>query len=225
MAGPYKISDWNDLIQRVNDILENPPEDENCPPVEPIDEVTAPHIWSKSDIRTVQDKLKETCPDIEFEEIDGMWKQSTIDEIEDAMLQAWCNCTVDCPNARSGEAYGNVTARAVLHVASELISEYQRVTTCSCEMDAYGSAPSAVAAESGQTYAEALASYGGGSGSTPAQRWQVTAYMQEARWALFETLTAKMTSFEYRDEKEYYQDEVLPRLNELLAEASTPRSE
>ncbi len=222
MPGPYKISDWNDLIRRVNDILENPPEDENCPAVDPIDEVTAPHIWRKSDIREVQNKLKETCPDIEFEAIDGMWKQSTIDEIEDAMLQAWCNCTVDCPNARSGTAYGNVEVQTLQHVASELISEYVRVGTWSCSMDGNGMAPSYTEAASGQTYAEALASYGGGSGSTPEQQWEMTAYMQEARWVLFEALIAKVTSFEYREEKEYYQNEVLPQLNILLAAATTP---
>lgn len=93
----YKRSDWNDLLDSVNSVLQNPPEDTDCEPIDIIPPVGVKHRWSKDDIREVQDKLRETCPDITFSEIPETWKQSIIDEINDALGQAWCDCE-ECEN-------------------------------------------------------------------------------------------------------------------------------
>lgn len=93
---PLSISNWNELIGDVNDILQGPPEGaSNCPPVDPIDEVTDPHLWSVEDVTDMRDKLKETCPDISFSEELVLWKKEIIDEIEDQMDNAWCDCETE----------------------------------------------------------------------------------------------------------------------------------
>lgn len=90
---PYSIKNWNDLIEDVNEILENPPyESVDCPPVDPIELVEDPHIWTVQDVEEMRDKLKETCPDIEFEEELEVWKKDIIDEIVEEMDKAWCDC-------------------------------------------------------------------------------------------------------------------------------------
>jgi hypothetical protein len=91
----WKREDWNEIIQEVNDILQNPPSDTDCEPLPTIDEVGENHRWSKGDIEEVQEALKATCPDIEFDTIPELWKQSIIDEINEAMEQAWCDCEDD----------------------------------------------------------------------------------------------------------------------------------
>jgi len=109
--GAFKRQDWNDLIAAVNDTLQNPPENTDCDPIGPIDEVDPDHIWTKSDVLEVQGALQQTCPDISFDDIPDLWKQSIIDEINDAIGQAWCNCEpnwecVPCPWPKlSGPAY------------------------------------------------------------------------------------------------------------------------
>lgn len=90
---PFSITNWNTLIGDVNDILQNPPADSpDCLPIDPIDEVEDPHIWAVEDIEEVHDKLIETCPDIFFSEELVMWEQGIIDEIEEKMSEAWCDC-------------------------------------------------------------------------------------------------------------------------------------
>jgi hypothetical protein len=84
--------DWNNIIQQVNEVLQNPPADTDCEAQPTLDEVSTGHLWSKDDIREVQDALKETCDDISFDTIPDLWKQSIIDEINTAIGQAWCNC-------------------------------------------------------------------------------------------------------------------------------------
>jgi hypothetical protein len=94
--GPYEIDQWNLLIRDVNDILQGPPEGStNCDPIDPIDEVTDPHIWAIADVTEMRDKLKETCPDIDFSEELVLWKEAIIDEIEEQMEEAWCNCETE----------------------------------------------------------------------------------------------------------------------------------
>jgi hypothetical protein len=91
MAGVLKRSDWNDIIQQVNDLSSNP--DAGCDPIEPpLEEVGPDHKWSKTDISTVQDRLKEICEENEFDEIPDLWKQRTIDEINEAIARGWCDC-------------------------------------------------------------------------------------------------------------------------------------
>jgi hypothetical protein len=90
---PYSIENWNTLIQAVNVILAGPPEDSsNCQPIDAIDEVEDPHLWSVEDVTEVRTKLKGTCPDIDFSEELVLWKQAIIDEIVDQMDDAWCDC-------------------------------------------------------------------------------------------------------------------------------------
>lgn len=96
---PYKRSDFNDLIDEVNDIITDPPD--GCDPLPAIDHVPEMTIWAKSHIRELQDALIETCPEIEFDDIDDLWRQSTIDEIRDKFGQAWCDCECD-PQQEAG---------------------------------------------------------------------------------------------------------------------------
>jgi hypothetical protein len=92
---PYTIGDWNSLIRDVNDKLENPPDGEGCNPIDPIDEVSDPHIWSVDDIEVVRNKLIETCPDISFSEPMELWTPDMIDEIANALGETWCDCCDD----------------------------------------------------------------------------------------------------------------------------------
>ena len=101
---PYRNNaDWDALIDEVNDVLQNPV-GAGCEPIDPLDHVGEKHRWAKSDLREMQDRIKETCPDIEFEAIpEGKvrWKQSFIDEIREKLGEAWCECEDDeypCPN-------------------------------------------------------------------------------------------------------------------------------
>lgn len=96
LSKPYSIEDWNRLLRDVNIKLQNPPEgDESCKPIDPIDEVTDPHIWSVDDVSPVQDKLIETCPDISFSEPLEIWKPEIIDEIGSALEKVWCDCCTE----------------------------------------------------------------------------------------------------------------------------------
>jgi hypothetical protein len=89
---PFTRENWNKIIRDVNAIITDPPSNTDCNGKSPLDEVGPDHLWSKGDIRLVQDVLKETCPDIEFEDIPDLWKQSIVDDIYKAMDQAWCDC-------------------------------------------------------------------------------------------------------------------------------------
>ena len=99
---PFKLDEWNKLIRAVNDILKNPT-GAGCEAVAPLDEVTDPHRWAKSDIREVRDALKKTCPDIAFSKELRLWKEEVIDEIETQMDKAWCNCEPQPDKFDSGE--------------------------------------------------------------------------------------------------------------------------
>jgi hypothetical protein len=88
--------EWNEIIQEVNDVLQNPPEDSDCEPIDTIEEVGENHIWTFGDIEEVQNKLKETCEDISFSDTPDKWKESIITEINDAIGQAWCDCEDEC---------------------------------------------------------------------------------------------------------------------------------
>lgn len=101
---PYRNNqDWDELIEEVNAVLENPTGN-SCEPIDPIDPVPPRYRWGKSDLREMQEKIEQTCPDIEFDPIpEGYvrWAQHFIDEIRDSLEQAWCECEnegVNCPN-------------------------------------------------------------------------------------------------------------------------------
>lgn len=89
----YKRSDWNNLLDAVNNVLQNPPD--GCDPLDPIPHVESPHRWSKADIQEVHDKLMATCSAISFSDIPELWEQSVIDEINEALGEAWCDCEDD----------------------------------------------------------------------------------------------------------------------------------
>lgn len=121
LSKPYFIDadGWNELLEDVNEILENP--DPGCEPIEPIELVTDPHLWSVEDVEEVRNKLIETCPDISFVEDLVIWHPEIIDEIEAEMEKAWCDCepidyeeTIDLGNPcfaiLNASHYGNPTA-------------------------------------------------------------------------------------------------------------------
>src|SRR5690242_2693726 len=88
----FKRSEWNDLIDAVNEVLQNPPGETDCNPLPALEHVGPGTIWRKSHIKQVQDALKATCDSISFNTIPDLWKQSIVDEINTAIGQAWCNC-------------------------------------------------------------------------------------------------------------------------------------
>ena len=97
MGQVWTRDDWNQLIRDVNSVLQNPPASTSCSPIDPLDEVDEGHVWTKSDIREVQDKLKQTCADISFDDIPDKWLQSIIDDINTAKSSAWCGCNPTPP--------------------------------------------------------------------------------------------------------------------------------
>lgn len=86
----WKRKDWNEIIQRINDLSANP--SQGCDPLPPLEEVGPNHRWSKSDIRTVQDRLTEICSENQFSAELRLWSQSVIDEINAAIAAGWCGC-------------------------------------------------------------------------------------------------------------------------------------
>lgn len=88
--GPFKIDQWNKLIEDVNEKLQNPPG--NCDPIDPLDTVEDPYIWLVEDVEKVREKIKQTCPDIEFTKDTVIWKKEIINEIESKMDEMWCDC-------------------------------------------------------------------------------------------------------------------------------------
>ncbi len=41
LTKPYKITDWNNLVEAVNEILQNPPEGTDCEAIDELDTVDA----------------------------------------------------------------------------------------------------------------------------------------------------------------------------------------
>ena len=72
-SSPWKITDWNEIIQRINTLAQNP--DEGCDPIAPLDEVADPHKWSKGDISAAQSKLLAICNENTFAATPDLWKQ------------------------------------------------------------------------------------------------------------------------------------------------------
>ena len=123
MPTPYKRVDWNAQIDAVNSVLENPPD--GCDPIAPLPHVDPEHRWAKSDIRAMQDAIKETCPEITFNEIDPLWKQSTLDEINAKLADAWCDCECCDRNESSGDGAFTILASgstALLATLDDMIS-------------------------------------------------------------------------------------------------------
>lgn len=91
----FTRTSWNeDIIREVNELCVNP--DTGCDPLETLDEAEADHIWAKTDVTEVQDKLVEICPDNEFEDLNTpqLWHYNyIIVPIEEAIRRGWCGCT------------------------------------------------------------------------------------------------------------------------------------
>jgi hypothetical protein len=70
---PFRLADWNALIQQANDRRQQAL-DEGCEaPDEPLEEVTGPHRWRRQDIIDMQDFLKVLCDDGSFTEVPNYW--------------------------------------------------------------------------------------------------------------------------------------------------------
>ena len=96
--GAFTLDDWNRHYPAGQRPAQNPPD--GCDPVDTLEEAEAPHKWSKDDIQQVQDKLTEICKDNSFSDIPDLWKQDTIDEINDAIANGWCECNEDCDDTQ-----------------------------------------------------------------------------------------------------------------------------
>jgi len=86
---------WNDLVRRVNEVLENPPDNTDCDPIAPLPEIDAEcHQWTTQDITDMQNALKEACDTNVFTPVVpcDKWEVSIIDEIEAAIVVGFCDC-------------------------------------------------------------------------------------------------------------------------------------
>jgi len=92
MGQVWTRKDWNKIIQRINDLAQNPPG--GCEPVDVLPEVEKNHIWTRTDVTDVQDKLIEICKDNTdtFTAELRLWTQDIIDEINEAIDRGWCDC-------------------------------------------------------------------------------------------------------------------------------------
>jgi len=105
MGQAWTRDDWNDIIQRVNDLAQDP--DDGCDPLEPLEEVGTDHVWTRDDVIQVQDKLTEICEDNTWSAELRLWAQEIIDEIEAAIANGWCGCEEECV-PQCSNAYGSV---------------------------------------------------------------------------------------------------------------------
>lgn len=109
----FTFNDYIVLLTAINDLAENPVG--NCSDVEIIELPTKPHIYTKSDIEDIREKLEEFCfypPErgtewedfwTELKDIKDpgqLWTADVLNEIEDAIDEGWCDCCVECANAR-----------------------------------------------------------------------------------------------------------------------------
>lgn len=124
MGDLYTRKAWNDIIDRVNELCKNPPEDSDCDPIGELEWVDENHIWTKYDIDQVRNKLTEICKDNKFDEKLRLWSQKVLDEIEEAIATGWCDCNPDLCYADLEVTilYSGVsreTSEVVLHACNE----------------------------------------------------------------------------------------------------------
>lgn len=84
---------WNELLRRINELVEQ------CDGVEPLELVTENHIFKRKDILDARDKLIELCPDNSFGELPAILKDSTIQELINAIEAGQCCCEDNEQNA------------------------------------------------------------------------------------------------------------------------------
>jgi len=86
-------NNWNDLLQRINNLAQNPPD--GCSAPAKLTPVDPGHIWTKTDISKAQNVLKAVCKDNTFaapEDTPDLWLQKTLDDITAAINKGWCGC-------------------------------------------------------------------------------------------------------------------------------------
>jgi len=90
---PFRLADWNTLIQQANDKRQEAIDDGCEVPDDPLQEVTSPHRWRRQDIIDMQDFLKVLCDDDSFTEVPDYWPAQSVEEIEAHLANvAPCNC-------------------------------------------------------------------------------------------------------------------------------------
>ena len=106
MGQVWKRGDWNDIIDKVNELSTHPPEGTTCTPYYTIDHVEKDHVWTYDDVNAVAILLslinhsESGCPDMmptvlvppDPNKPVFVWKQKWIDEINAAIAQGWCGC-------------------------------------------------------------------------------------------------------------------------------------
>jgi hypothetical protein len=88
MSQVWTRDKWNEIIQQINDLSENPPEGYSALPS--LEEVPENHKWSVADIEAVRDRLLAICTANIFSAELVKWTQDIIDEIETAIANGWC---------------------------------------------------------------------------------------------------------------------------------------
>lgn len=106
---PFTREEWNDLVRRVNDKIAEDHEGEKhkddgdrpCDPPDELEEAEEDHIWTREDVEKMRDALEDMCPNWELDELDEpdqLWKKWIIDQMEEGIEQAWCDCEEEeCP--------------------------------------------------------------------------------------------------------------------------------
>jgi len=93
LTRPFRLADWNVLIQQANDRRQEAIDTGCEAPEEPLEEVTAPYRWRRQDIIDMQDFLKILCDDASFTEVPDCWPAKSIEEIENHLANVPpCNC-------------------------------------------------------------------------------------------------------------------------------------
>ncbi|HWB08614.1 MAG TPA: hypothetical protein VG826_05295 [Pirellulales bacterium] len=102
MATPFTLTNWNDLLDKVNSVLSDPPEGCETPEGIPLEHLDGKKPFRKSDVQAVQNVLAAACPNVQFSPL-KLWTQTMIDELNTALGQAWCQCQ----NSGGGGGTGN----------------------------------------------------------------------------------------------------------------------
>jgi len=93
MGQVWTRAKWNDIIQRVNDLI-GPCDYADY--LDPLPEVEAGHIWSATDISVVRNRLMYMCrnaPESDEWCERVKWKQDIIDELNEVIDNCDCGCT------------------------------------------------------------------------------------------------------------------------------------
>lgn len=119
MSESMSTAKWKKIIDDINDLINDPPS--GCSAEPTLDEIEPDQgiAWSVKMVQDVQDKLKEICPDNEFDD-PVKWSQKMIDDIRDAIEKGWCNC---CDRVHFFIDYGS----------SEASNGTVDITTSECE--------------------------------------------------------------------------------------------